>query len=97
MPVGTCCIRFHIYRSSHPEVFFKKDVMQIVRQFTGEHHAKVPHMNSSVNMLRTCSRTPFLLKTSEELLLYITLNREIINVEVLSKKLKNCLIYILIL
>ena len=23
MPVGSCCIRFHIYRSSHPEVFFK--------------------------------------------------------------------------
>ena len=24
MRVGTCCIHFHIYKSSDPEVFFKK-------------------------------------------------------------------------
>ena len=44
-------------------------------------HTKVPHGYSSVNMLHTCSRTPFLVKTSGELLLYIALNREIINVK----------------
>ena len=60
-------------------------------------HAKVPHGYSSVNMLRKCSRTPFLLKTFGELLLYIAQNREIINVEILYKKVKKCLKYILIL
>ena len=45
-------------------------------------------------MLRTCSRTPFLVKASGELPLYMALNREIINVEVRSKKIKNCLKYI---
>ena len=59
-------------------------------------HAKVPHGYSSVNMLRTCSRTPFLVKASGELLLYIALNREILNEKVRSKKVKNCLKYILI-
>ena len=48
-------------------------------------------------MLRTCSRPPFLVKTSGELPLYMALNREIINVEVRSKEIKNCLKYILIL
>ena len=48
-------------------------------------------------MLRTCSIPPFLVKTSVELPLYMALNREIINVEVRSKKIKNCLKYILIL
>ena len=56
-------------------------------------HAKVPHGYSSVNMLRTCSRTPSLVKTFGELLLYIALNRQILNVEVLFKKVKNCLKY----
>ena len=60
-------------------------------------HGKVPHGYSSVIMLRSCNRTPFLIKTCGDLLLQITLNREIINVEVLSKKVKNCLKYILIL
>ena len=54
-------------------------------------------MGSSVNMVRTCSRTPFLVKISGELLLYIALNREIINLEFLSKKVKNFFKYILIL
>ena len=40
---------------------------------------------SSVNMLHICSRTPFLENTSGELLLYIVLNIEAINIEVLSK------------
>ena len=94
MPLGACCIHFQIYRSSHPEVFFKKRILGIFSQFTEELHAKVSHGYSSVNMLHTCSRTPFLVKTSRELLLYITPNREIINIEALSN---NCLEYILIL
>ena len=59
-------------------------------------HAKVQHGYSSVNMLRTSSRTPFLIKTPGVLLLQIALNREIINVEVLSKKVKNYSKHILI-
>ena len=48
---------------------------------------------SSVNMLHICGRTPFLEKASGELLLHIVL----INVEVLSKQVKNYLKYISIL
>ena len=40
MPTGICCIIFHVYKSIHPEVFFKKDVLRIDRQFTGEHPCK---------------------------------------------------------
>ena len=29
MRAGICCIHFHIYRSSHPEVFFKKGVLHL--------------------------------------------------------------------
>ena len=49
---------------------------------------------SFVNMLHTCSRAPFLENTSGELPLYIVRNIEAINVEVLSKLVKNCLKYI---
>ena len=49
---------------------------------------------SFVNMLHTCSRAPFLENTSGELPLYIVLNIEAINVEVISKLVKNCLKYI---
>ena len=51
----------------------------------------------SVNILHICSRTPFLDKTSGKLLLYIVLNIEVINVEVLFKQVKNCLKYISVL
>ena len=51
------------------------------------------HVNSSVNMLYICSRTPFLENTSGELLLHIVLYIEIINVENLFKKVKDCLKY----
>ena len=40
MPVVTCCIHFYIDRTSHPEVFFKKGILRIFRQFTGEHPCK---------------------------------------------------------
>ena len=36
VPVTTCCIDFHKNRSSHPEMFFKKGVLRIFRQFKGE-------------------------------------------------------------
>ena len=95
MQVGTCCIHFYIYRSSNPEVFFKKGVLQIFRQLTGEHPCK----SSAWAFL--CKYATylylFLVKASGELLLFIALNREIIDVEVRCKKVKNCLKYILIL
>ena len=50
MPVGTCCIHFHIYRSSHPEVFFKKGVIRKLDNLQKNIHANVPHGYSSVNM-----------------------------------------------
>ena len=96
MPVGTCCIHFHIYRSSHPEVLFKKGVIRIVRQFTEEHTWKHSAWVFLCKYESTCSRKSFLVKASEELLLYNALNRETINVEVLSKKIKNSLKCILI-
>ena len=43
------------------------------------------HGFSSVNMLHICSKAPFLENTSGELILYIVLNIDVINVEVLSK------------
>ena len=52
---------------------------------------------SFVNMLHICSRTPFLRNTSGELLLYIVLNIEVIHLEVLFKRVNNCLKYISIL
>ena len=62
------------------------------RQFTGEHPCKSVTSTllkySFENMLRICSRTPFL---PGELLLYVVLNIEVVIVEVLSKKLKNYL------
>ena len=45
---------------------------------------------SSVNILHS-SRMSFLENTTEELLLYIVLNIEVINVEVLPKQVKSCL------
>ena len=47
---------------------------------------------SSINMLNICSRTPFLENSFGELLLHIVLN-----IEVLSKLVKNYLKYISIL
>ena len=46
------------------------------------------HEYSSVNMPHICRRTPFIENTSGKLLLYIVLNIEVINVEVLSKQVK---------
>ena len=57
------CIHFHIYAEAHPEVFFKKDVLQIFRQSTRQHPCKsvtstsilieitLLHGYSSLNML----------------------------------------------
>ena len=44
---------------------------------------------SSVNMLYISSRTPFSENASGELFLYIVLNIEVINVEALSRQVKN--------
>ena len=51
---------------------------------------------SSVNILHS-NRMSFLENTSGELLLYIVLNIEVINVEILPKQVKSCLKYISIL
>ena len=101
MSAGICCIHCHIYRSSHTEVFFKKGVLRIFKQFTGEHPCKSvtsvilkSHFCMGIlNMLQICSGTPFLENTSGELLLYIILNGDVINVQVLSKQVKDCLEY----
>ena len=65
-------------------MFFKKGVLRKI----GVHGC------SSANMPYICSRTPFSENTSEELPLYIVLNIEVINVEVLFKQVKSCLKYI---
>ena len=46
------------------------------------------HEYSSVNMPHICRRTLFIENTSGKLLLYIVLNIEFINVEVLSEQVK---------
>ena len=76
--------------------FSRKVFYEYLESLQENIHAKVPHEYFSVNMLLTCKRTPILVRTSGELLLHIALRREIINVENLSKKVKNCLKYILI-
>ena len=106
MLAGICSIHFLIYRSSHSMVLFKKDVVRIIQTV----YRRTPiqkcdfkcsettllHESSSVNMLHICRRTPFIENISGKLLLYIVLNMEVINVEVLSKQL-NCLKYISII
>ena len=52
---------------------------------------------SFVNMLHIWSRMPFLEITFGELLLHIVLNTKVINIEVLSKQVKNYLKYISVL
>ena len=52
------------------------------------------HEYSSVNMLLICRGTPLIENTSGKLLVYIVLNIEVINVEVLSKQVKKFLKYI---
>ena len=68
--------------------FSREELYKYLASLQENIHARAPHRYSSANMLRTCSSTPFLVKTSGELLLYIAINSEIINVEVLSKKIK---------
>ena len=55
------------------------------------------HGYSSVNMPHICSRTFFLENTYRVRFLYIALNIEVTNVEVLFKQVKNCFKYISIL
>ena len=99
IPAGISFI--HTYKSSQPEVFFKKGVLRIFSQFTGEHPCK--HVVSTSLRSHFCNgivlyiyyiseaERLFLENTSGELLLYIVLNKETINVEVLSKQVKNYL------
>ena len=84
-------IHFHENKSSQPGVLFKKGVLGIFRRDFSFIEITTLHGYSSVNMLRICSRTLFSESTYRELLLYIALNTEFINVDVLSKQVKNCL------
>ena len=99
MLAGIYCI--HIYRSSDQEMFFKKGVPRICSQFTGEHLCKrvistllKSHFCKCIVLYlycRSATERLFLENTSGELFLYIVLNIEITNVEILSKQLKNYL------
>ena len=82
-----------------PRVFFQESCSTNNLDSLQENiYAKVClHLYSSVNMLHFCSRMPFLENTSGELLLYIVLNVKVINVEVLSKQVRNRLKYISVL
>ena len=76
------------YRSSHPEVFLEKGVLNICSKFAGEHPCRsaisinllcnfieiaLRHGCSPANLLHI-PRTPFLKTTSEWLLLYCSFN-----------------------
>ena len=56
MPVGTEAV---IQRCFSRKVFH-----EYLDSLQENMHAKVPHGYSSVTMLRSCNRTPFLVKTS---------------------------------
>ena len=70
----------YFYRSSHPEVFLRKDILRICSKFTGETHAEkflcnfieitLWHGCSPVNLLHIF-RTPFPRNTSGWLLLFL--------------------------
>ena len=84
MPAGICCINFHIYRSSHPEVFFKKSVLHLATLQENIHaefnstEITFLYGYSSKSMKNICSRTPFLENTSGELILYTVFNLEVL-------------------
>ena len=95
MPAAICCVHFHIYRSSHLEVFFKKGVLHLgnlqenihAREFNST-EITLLYGYSSKNMNHICSRTPFLQNTSGELILYTVFKIKVINEKVLHKQVK---------
>ena len=92
MPGVTCCIHIHIYRSSHPEGFFKKGALRLasLKQKCEFDSTEITPLYgySSINMQHICSRTPLLENTSGELRLYTVFIIEVINVEALHKQVK---------
>ena len=96
LTLGICCIHFHINRSSHLEVFFKKGFLHLASLQENIHaelwvnstEILLLYGYSSKNKKHICSRTPFLENTSGELILYTVFNIEVINVEVLHKQVK---------
>ena len=89
MSADICCIHFHIYRSSHPEVFFKKGVLHLASLQENIHAevwvqpTEITLLNgySSKSMKHICSRKPFLKNTSWELILYTFFNIERLETE----------------
>ena len=97
MLASICRIHFHIYKSIQPDVLFKKGVQETISGGFSFIEITFPHGYSSVNMLHIRIRTPFSENNYRELLLYVVLNTEVVNVEVLSKQVENCLKYISVL
>ena len=94
MLAGICCIHFHIYRSSHVEVFFKKGVLYLA-SLQENIHAEVlvqlywNHVSVSVFLCKyaTClQQNASLREHIWELILYTGFNIEVKNVEVLCKQ-----------
>ena len=76
MSAGICCIHFYIYRNSHPEVFFKKVMLQIIYTV----YRRTSIQTCDFNFIEIALLHGYSLG---ELLLYIVLNIEAINVETL--------------
>ena len=79
-----CINHWNLIRSSHPELFLRKDILKICSKFTGEYKCRsaisiklfcnfiemaLPHGCSPVNLLHIL-RTPFFKNTSEGLILF---------------------------
>ena len=103
MPAGICSIHFRIYRSMYIlNGAFQGRCTNNLDSLQENIHTKVwlqMYWNYTFAWVFFCeyATTPFIENSSGKLLLYIFLNMEVINVEVLSKQVKNCLKYILII
>ena len=96
MPVGICCIHFHLYRNSHPVLFFKKGVLHLAtlaKNIHAEVWVQLYWNHTSVGVF-FCKYATYMLQNTffrehiGELLLYTVLNIEVINVEVVQKQVK---------
>ena len=88
MPPGISSVQFHIYRSSHPEVFFEKGVLRIFRQVAGKQVCKgmTSTLLKSHFPMGSAEEGLFLENISRELLLYIVLNIKVINLDIVTRK-----------
>ena len=92
MPAGVCCIHFHIYRSRHPEVFFKKGVLRLASLQENVHAEQWVQLywNHTSVWVFLCKYATYLQQNASfrELLLYTVFIIEVTNVEVLHKQVK---------